>query len=403
MPSKVISELKPGDVAAADVVSKDGRVLLASGAKVEPWHINLFKGLGVVSVAVADSQEEQRLEDAAEYVREFFMFLDPDMPLVAELYPFLTETVARRLSEGWTLPTLSERRAENVEHLRDTFPMEVVEPEKIAAHEMQLESFPDVYFKLRKEIESPRGGSVQTLSDIITHDVSLTAKILKLANSPIYALPEPVESIPRAIAVIGTDELSTLALGVSAISYFKGIPPELIDMGTFWRHSVRCAIFSHILAKALGEKNTERFFIAGLLHDVGRLILFKEMPYVSSETLLHARENVLPIVVAEETIFGFTHTSISDALLGKWDFPAPIATLISHHHTPLAAPVPKEAAIIHLADFFANAVGIAAGGMYVLPPLEAKAWELTGLPLSSARRMCSDYESQSGQMFKAFF
>ena len=127
------------------------------------------------------------------------------------------------------------------------------------------------------------------------------------------------------------------------------------------------------------------------------------MPYVSSETLLHARENILPIVVAEETVFGFTHTSISQALLSKWDFPLPIATLVNHHHAPLLAPVPKEAAIIHLADFLANVAGIAAGGMYVLPPLEEKAWELTGLPVSSARRIHSDYESQSEQMFKAFF
>lgn len=402
MPVIGISELKPGAIAAADVVSRDERVLLAKGGKIEPWHINLFKGLGVASVEVKESPEDDLLSQAAGYVREFFVFLNPDHLLVTQLYEFATRFVAHRMAEGWILPSLEERHAENVEHLSDAFPMEVVDPEKIVAHEVQLASFPDVYFKLRQEMDSP-SGSVQRLAEIITRDVSLTARILKLANSPIYALSEPVESIPRAIAIIGTNELSTLALGVSAINYFKGIPPELIDMQTFWRHSVAAAIFSHILAKALGEKNTERFFIAGLLHDVGRLILFKDMPYVSSETLLHARENSLPIVVAEETFFGFTHTTVSQALLKKWDFPPQIAMLVNHHHSPLLAPSPKEASIIHLADFFANAVGVASGGMYVLPPIEEKAWEMTGLPVSSVPRICGDYEAQAEVMFKAFF
>ncbi|MFZ5426163.1 MAG: HDOD domain-containing protein [Thermodesulfobacteriota bacterium] len=402
MPAVGINDLKPGAIAAADVVSRDGRVLLASGGKVEPWHINLFKGLGVLSVEVGEPARDGHLEQAARYVREFFVFVNPDHPVVTELYAFASDFVAHRMSEGWRLPSLAERRAENVEHLSDVFPMEVVAPEKIVAHEVQLASFPDVYFKLREEMESA-SGSVQRLADIITRDVSLTARMLKLANSPIYAPPQPVESIQRAIAVIGTDELSTLALGVSAINYFKGIPPELIDMETFWRHSVAAAIFSHIFAKALGEKNTERFFIAGLLHDVGRLILFKDMPYVSSETLLHARENSLPIVVAEETFFSFTHTDVSRALLEKWGFPPQISTLVNHHHNPLDAPVPREAAIIHLADFFANAVGVASGGMYALPPMEEKAWDLTGLPASSVRRICADYEAQAEVMFKAFF
>jgi len=402
MVTKGINELKPGVVVTADVVSKDGRVLLACGGKVEPWHINLFKGLGVVSVEAGESQDDARLKDASDYVRDYFVFVNPDFPVVTELYAFATEFVIHRLAEGWTLPSFSERRAENVEHLSDAFPMETASPNDIVGHEVQLSSFPDVYFKLRKEIDSPTG-SVQSLSEIITRDVSLTAKILKLANSPLYALPEPVESIPRAISIIGTSELSTLALGVSAINYFKGIPPELIDMATFWRHSVSCAIFAHILAKAMGEKNTERFFIAGLLHDVGRLILFKDMPYASSEMLLHARENSLPIVIAEETLFNFTHTSISEALLTQWDFPPQIAILVNSHHNPLAAPSPREASIVHLADFFANVVGVVAGGMYALPPLEEGAWELTSLPVTSVRRICSDYESQAEQMFKAFF
>ncbi len=402
MPTIGINELKPGVIVAEAVVSRDGRVLLAAGGKVEARHVALFKGLGVSGVVAAGGAGGAHDEAAAGYVRDYFVFLNPDSPVVNELFSYAAQAVARRMESGWTLPSLAERRAENVEHLSDVLPMETADPDKIVDHEVQLASFPDVYFKLRQEMDSPTG-SVQSLAEIITRDVSLTAKLLKLANSPIYSLPEPVESIARAIAVIGTNELSTLALGVSTINYFKGIPKELIDMAAFWRHSVSCAIFAHILAKALGEQNTERFFIAGLLHDVGRLILFKEMPYASSEALLHARENSLPIVEAERAMLGFTHTDLGRSLLARWDFPPQITVLVNQHHDPMSAPSPREAAIVHLADFFANVAGVAAGWLYVLPPLDEKAWELTGLPPSSARRVMSDFESQAEKTFSAFF
>lgn len=403
MPTTGINELKPGVILAADVVSRDGRVLLPAGSKVEPRHVALFKGLGVAAVEVLQDASTEHAQAAREYVREFFVFQNPDLAVMDELFGYAADRVAQRLNEGWSLPSLAERRAENVEHLSDVLPMEVADPAKIIDHEVKLASFPDVYIKLRKEMDSPTG-SVQSLSEIITRDVSLTAKLLKLANSPIYAPPQPVESIPRAISVIGTNELSTLALGMCTISYFKGIPKELIDMASFWRHSVSCAIFAHVLAKALGEPNTERFFISGLLHDVGRLILFKEMPYASAEALLHARENCLPIVEAERAVLGFTHTDLAQALLSRWEFPPQITTLVNHHHhDPMAAPAPREAAVIHLADFFANVAGIATGWLYALPPFEEKAWEITGLPPSSARRLMSDFESQAEKTFSVFF
>lgn len=396
-----IDALQPGKVVAEDVATPDGRVLLAKGGKVEPWHIPLFRGLGIAMVDVADSQEDARMRMAAEYVLEFFAFVNPNSPAMENLYRFIVELVAHRLAGGFILPGLEERRAQNVEQLADVFPMEIVGPERIVTHETQLASFPDVYFKIRQEMDSPTA-SVNRLSQLVSQDLGLTAKLLKLSNSPLYAFGEPVESIRRAIAVIGMEELSTLALGISAVNYFQGIPPELIDMMSFWRHSISCGIFAKILASNLGEANTERYFIAGLLHDAGRLILFKKMPYASAEALLYARENSVPIVEAEQVVFGFTHTTVSRELLSQWKFPQPLSDLINHHHDPESSPTPKQAAIIHVADVMANAMAIATGALYVLPPFEERAWEALGIPADAIGNICGAYEVQAEETIKAF-
>ncbi len=401
MPTLRIDELQPGNVAASDVTTPDGRVLLATGGTVEPWHIPLFRGLGIAAVTVEPLQGQAHLQMAAEYVLEFFAFVNPDSMPMVQLYRYCVEMVAHRLDEGWSLPPLAERRAQNVEKLADVFPMEIVSPNRIVVHETELASFPDVYFKIREEMASPTA-SVNRIAQLVSRDLSLTAKLLKLSNSPLYALSEPVESIQRAIDIIGMDELSTLALGVSAINYFQGIPPELMDMMSFWQHSISCGLFAKILAQTLGEAHTERFFIAGLLHDAGRLILFKKMPYASSEALLYARENQVPIVEAEQSVFNFIHTAVSEQLLRTWQFPAQLSELINHHHAPMAAPEPRQAAIIHVADILSSAVGIATGGMYVIPPFDENAWNLLDLPPEAIGNICHAYTVQADETIQAF-
>ncbi|NMC50921.1 MAG: HDOD domain-containing protein, partial [Desulfovibrio sp.] len=286
-----INAVTPGMIAASDIKSPDGRLLLAAGQKLEKWHLKLFMGLGLDAVDIANAAGgPAAIAEAAEYVRDFFAFLDPDHPVILTLYRHVTEAVARKLDGGEGLPSLDERRAVNVEHLADVMPMEIAAPAKLAAHETELASFPDVYFRLKEEMDSPRS-SVPRITSLISRDVSLSAKLLRLANSPLYAFSGTVETIDRAVALIGMDQITTLALGVTAINYFKGIPRELVDMRSFWRHAVSCGLLAKLLAAAAGVNHAERFFVEGLLHDVGRLILFKKMPYASTDALLYAREN----------------------------------------------------------------------------------------------------------------
>lgn len=397
-----IEHLTPGLILTADAATPDGRVILPKGGRVEAFHLSLFKGLGIAAVEAETGEDEKRLEEAASYVRGFFAYVNPDSPAMSELFLFAAELVAHRLSEGWVPPSLEERLARSVEHLADVFTAEDLDPERIARHETELASFPEAALKLKAEVES-QNASMARITALISQDAALSAKILKLANSPLYGFAEPVDSIQRAVNLIGLKEVSTLALGVTTINYFQGIPPELVDMKSFWRHSIVCGIFAKILAQSSGLKNPERFFIAGLLHDVGRLILFKKLPYAMTEALLYARENAVPIVDAEERHLGFDHTEVSRRLLETWRFPAMLADLINFHHAPLDAPDPRQAAVIHAADAMSNAVEIAAGRLYVLPPFNDQAFALLGLPAAGLGQVFDAYQVEAEQIISTFF
>jgi putative nucleotidyltransferase with HDIG domain len=140
------------------------------------------------------------------------------------------------------------------------------------------------------------------------------------------------------VSLLGVKEVSNLALGISTINLFKDIPPELIDMRTFWKNSISVGIFSKLLAARVRGANTERLFTGGLLHDVGRLILFKKLPYASTQALIHARSNMLPVVDAEADVFGYDHTEVGRTLLTAWNFPQEMIDLVRHHHSPMEAP-----------------------------------------------------------------
>jgi len=398
-------EIKTGMILSCDLRSRDGRLLLPCGMELEEKHIQLLDRMGVEEVDVVGPSVELdngALQDIEDYVRDYFLYSNPDHPAVMELFRIALERTASRVAAGWTLPTVEERRAQTVDHLEDLFLKDMGGPEEIAKNETELESFPDIYFRIREVLDSPNV-SADRLATVVSTDVGLSAKLLKLVNSPFYGFPSSIDSISRAIALVGGKELSTLALGISTINYFKDIPPELINMEMFWRHSISCGIFSKLIAEQQEGIQSERLFIAGLLHDVGRLIMFKKLPYASREAMLFARENSIPLYEAEISVIGYSHTAVSEVLLKAWKFPENLSEAIDHHHDPMVRPNPLEPAIVHLADNMANAVGVADGGMYAIPGIEDGAWELLGLSSEFLREILGKHDEQIEQILSAFF
>jgi HD-like signal output (HDOD) protein len=259
-------------------------------------------------------------------------------------------------------------------------------PEDLVKGVVKLISLPEIFIRINQVMENPNHNAKQ-LGDVISHDPSLTARVLRIVNSAYYALAVKIELVSRAVSVIGEDDLRNLVLATSAVDTFKRIPNQLVDIDLFWRHSVHTGIVARLLSKHCNILHGERLFVAGLLHDLGKLILYFKEPELSQEVLLSASENDGVLFHAEQEILGFTHADVGGALMKNWEMADTLIDVIKHHHDPLNAKnYPIETAIVHIANCVVNAIGPDAEiDEYLLddfPGFEPETLKVTGLKLS---------------------
>lgn len=252
--------------------------------------------------------------------------------------------------------------------------------EQLILNSATVFSLPDIYLRLNNSLNNPRS-AVTEIGNIISDDQGLTARLLKIANSPLYGFPSRIETIAKAVLLIGTQQIRDLALATSIIKLFEGIPEELISMEKFWRHSIACAVVARVIAGYRREPNIEQFFTAGILHDIGRLIMFSGMADQCRELMVRCRKDRLLLHKAEREFIGFDHADVGSAMLKKWKIPFTLIDPVEFHHNPaMAGRYPLEAAIIHVADIIAHALKIGSSGNVFVPPLHDAAWSMLNLP-----------------------
>jgi HD-like signal output (HDOD) protein len=240
---------------------------------------------------------------------------------------------------------------------------------------LKLVSPPTTYTQLDALIHD-NNASADDISQVINADPALTTRLLKIVNSPYYGFPSQISTISRAITIVGTSELTQLVLATSVINAFKGIPEDLIKMEDFWRHSIACAITANTIAKKCKIPAAEHFFIAGLLQNIGSLVLYQTVPELAKEAITSALFCNETIYESERRLLGFDHSEVGEALAKKWRFPAALTEAIRHHHTPSEAELfPIETAIVHLADIMVTAAGtFGHSGDRHVPRLDPQAW-----------------------------
>ncbi len=246
----------------------------------------------------------------------------------------------------------------------------------------QLATLPEVFYKLNAAIEDP-DCTFDEIGEIISVDPGLTVRLLRIVNSAFYGFSTQVETVTHALTIIGTDQLTQLVLATSVMNQFKDIPADLLDMESFWQHSIAAGLAARTLAALSGEYNVERFFVAGLLHDIGRLILCVRAPEKTGEILKAGAQSERPLYVLEQEILGFDHAEVGGRLLLSWNLPERLAESIKWHHQPSKARNHiEEAAVVNLADGISYSMEIGGSGETFLPPLDPKSWEHVGLPES---------------------
>lgn len=221
-----------------------------------------------------------------------------------------------------------------------------------------LVSPPDICLKVA-ELAQSSDTSMADIGEVIIRDPNLTARLLGIVNSAYYNLRSQVDTVSRALTVIGLGELQSLILAISAVKSFSSIPNGLVNIDTFWRHGIYSGLIARSLSRRVDVLHPERLFIAGLLHDIGALVLYNRLPEVCRDLLLSAQGDEELLFQAEQDELGFTHAELGALLMGNWQVPAELQAAIGYHHNPLNAPVGQlEAALVNVANVLANRSGI---------------------------------------------
>jgi len=255
---------------------------------------------------------------------------------------------------------------------------------RLIARVEDLPTLPRTVLRITEMVNDPRA-SARDLSRIISDDQVLTARLLKLVNSSFYGFPQRVSTVTGAIVLIGFDAIRNLLLTTSVFDLF----PSRTSKGrrhqeSLWDHSLGCAIGAKAIGEILRHEKLEELFVAGLLHDIGKIVEMTLLPEQFARITTRVAENRILISAAEAEVLGCTHADIGRLLAQRWNLPAKLMSLIEYHHSPAAAGAwAVEASIVHLADILTRALGLGSGGDDRVPALERSAWELLKLKASA--------------------
>ncbi|HSH69020.1 MAG TPA: HDOD domain-containing protein [Deferrisomatales bacterium] len=256
-------------------------------------------------------------------------------------------------------------------------------PEEMVSGVSELVSLPEVCVRINEMLDDPSTTS-KALGEVISHDPNLTARLLRLVNSAYYGMAAEINTVSHAVTIVGLDELRSLVLATSASRAFANIPTEWVDMDTFWHHSVYCGLVARVLGAVRGMRQRERLFVIGLLHDVGRLVLYHQAPAVARQILESAGARGRQPTALEKELLGFTHAEIGAALLRTWRLPSSLWQPVECHHEPMRAEEFRaETLLLHVANAIAVTVEPGTKGQWneteVRREVDPQAWDAAGL------------------------
>lgn len=220
-----------------------------------------------------------------------------------------------------------------------------------------LVPLPKAYLRIQELVNDP-GSSLNDVTKVIVNDTALTSRILRIANSAYMGLACKVDTVGRAVQVLGLSQVHDLALAGAAVGSLTRIKTAVLDVGDFWRRSVYCAVVARIISKQRRSVSPERLFVSGLLHDTGHLLLAHRHPERYSELRARSIETRRSMAAIEQEELGFSYADLGAALLHSWQLPAAIVTPVLHHVREFDE-IPREqvgeVSIVHLSAVICRA------------------------------------------------
>lgn len=247
----------------------------------------------------------------------------------------------------------------------------------VVRHLLDLPSLPAVVMELLSSIDA-QDVDISVLARKVSYDQALMAKTLRLANSPVYGLQVKVTTLSQAITFLGFQATRNLIIAAAVTGCFAEGRCSGFDYKAFWRHSIATAACAKVLARRM-KFNQDYAFTAGLLHDIGRLVLVTSFPEQYAKALAYRKEHDCELLEAERQVLGVDHVAAGVALAGHWNFSDTMRLAIAHHHDPEAPGAGFLATIVHVANAIVHALDIARDEDDLVPAVSSVAWTALGL------------------------
>jgi putative nucleotidyltransferase with HDIG domain len=255
-----------------------------------------------------------------------------------------------------------------------------------------LPSLPAVVMELLSSIDQD-DVDISVLAKKVSHDQALTAKTLRLANSSLYGLQVKVTTIQQAITFLGFQTTRNLITAAAVTGCFPAGQCPAFDDKAFWRHSIATAACCKVLARRL-RFNQDYAFTAGLLHDIGRLVLVSTFAEQYQQVMAYRNANDTYVLDAERAVMGVDHVMAGAALAEHWNFSDTMKTAIAYHHDPDAPGAGLLAAIVHVANAIVHALDVAGEADDLVPAVSSAAWAALGLNQDAYQHVFHETEMQ---------
>ena len=404
-----LQSVQPTMRLARPIFDGEGKLVVGAGTQLRDAIVSVLRRMALQSVLVADGAPVAPWDTVRPLTEELaeldarFADAAPGEPL-AVLHAALRRYFAARATRVREDPTFAVQEVGEVNEALDE-PLEAPvddatgppaaspvppSPEALRRQLARLRSVPTLPRLLERIVNALEDQDVnfESVADLVEIDQALSSQILRLANSAFYSTAGRVSRVPQALVVLGA-VVSRSVLLSSGVLDVRRVP-----LRGFWEHSLGCAVAAGALAKVTGRCHPEEVTAAGLLHDLGKVVLCKELPEVFEWIVGRAVTERRPFREIERAVLEADHCEIASWLVTRWRFPVCLADPIAFHHAPEQAPKAKdETAIVHVANSLVRGLGYGFGGDPLVPPVTRAAWGRLGLTAARLDEVLACYEA----------